>query len=307
MSENSFSVLLGPDPWPELVDAVKSSGCTMVTSFDEADAVVWFGRDPDELVGRLPDGLRWLQVPDAGIEKWMRPEFTGQSFTLTCSSGIYGGQVAEHTLSLLLALFHGLGVFARDTSWTPRVGAVHLIRGSSVLILGGGGIGAALAPLVTCLGASATVVTRSGRAIEGATSSASMDRLFDLLPTADAVVVCLPVTEETRGLVDRDFLDRMKPSAFLVNVARGDLVDTEALLAALEEGSIAGAGLDVTDPEPLPPLHPLFSHPHALVTPHAANPQELKKASFTELVRENCRCFRDGRELSGVVDVNRGY
>lgn len=300
-------VHVGPEPWPELLTAVEESGCQVVAEIAEADAVVWFGRDPNELVGRLPERLRWLQVPDAGIEKWVRPEFTDQDFTLTCASGIYGRQVAEHALALLLGSFHGLFDYARDTSWTPRVGAVRQLRGATVLILGGGGIGAALAPLVSSQGARSIVVTTSGRVVAGADECASMSAVSDLLPQADAVVLCLPVTPDTKYLVDSAFLNSMKPDAVVVNVARGDLVNTDDLLRALDEGVIRGAALDVTDPEPLPDGHPLFNHERVIVTPHVANPGELKKASFVELIRENCRRFVTGCELEAVVDAKRGY
>jgi len=151
------------------------------------------------------------------------------------------------------------------------------------------------------------VLTRSGRTVEGADVSLGADALEAQLADADAVVICLPATPQTRGMVERRFLSLMKPDAVLVNVARGDIVNTQDLLEALDQGRIAGAALDVTAPEPLPDGHPLLRHPRVLVTPHVANPPWLKRASFVTLVRENCRRFAAGQPLEGVVDVDRGY
>jgi D-3-phosphoglycerate dehydrogenase len=150
-------------------------------------------------------------------------------------------------------------------------------------------------------------VTRSGRDVPGATSSVPAERLDEVLRRSDYVVLAAPATSENRSMIAARELDLMKADAWLVNVARGSLVDTDALVGALAEGRIGGAALDVTDPEPLPAGHPLWSEPRALVTPHSANPSGLLLQALAGRVRRNVERFAAGQPLDGVVDVHRGY
>lgn len=150
-------------------------------------------------------------------------------------------------------------------------------------------------------------VTRSGSTVDGARSSHSPDELNRLWPRADAVVLATPATTATRHLIDAEVLAMLPSHAVIVNIARGTLIDTEALVEALRAGAIGGAGLDVTDPEPLPPGHPLWSMPNVLITPHVANPDIAWRPNVAGRVEENLRRYLAGRPLLGVIDRIRGY
>jgi phosphoglycerate dehydrogenase-like enzyme len=152
-----------------------------------------------------------------------------------------------------------------------------------------------------------TVVRRRVQQMDGATAVVGPEQLHDALATADVVFLSLPLTADTLGIIGRAELDRMRPEAVLVNVARGGHVVTDDLVAALRAGTIAGAALDVTDPEPLPDDHPLWHEPRCLITPHTANTVEMVAASIIERVRENVRRFGAGEPLLGVVDLDLGY
>lgn len=300
-------VFVGPDPLSEVVEAVEAGGLVLATSLEDADAVVWFGRDPAELDVALPEGIRWLQIPDAGVEKWIDAGFLDRGFVVTSAAGVYGGQVAEHALALVLACVHQIATYARADSWEPQRVAMGSLAASQVLVVGAGGIGTSLIKLLRPLGCSIVAVTRSGRIVPGADRSVGPDGLDAALASADIVVLAAPATAETVGLINARTLDLMKPTAALVNVARSNLIDHAALLAALEHGVLSAVALDVTDPEPLPSGHLFFNHPRVLITPHVSNPIGLKRISFARHVRENCRRFKNGAALLCVIESARGY
>ena len=169
-------------------------------------------------------------------------------------------------------------------------------------IVGAGGIGRALIELLEPLRVEVLAVTRRGR-----DGTIPADRLGEVWPRAHHVVIAAPATGATRHLVGAEELSAMREDAWLVNVARGSLVDTDALVAALAAGEIAGAALDVTDPEPLPDGHPLWHEPRALITPHVANPDATLRRYLAELVRENVARFAAGEELLSRIDLDAGY
>lgn len=310
MSGNSIQksrVFVGPDTVPEVAKAVEAGGSTLAGSLCDADAVVWFGRDPEELDAVLPQSIRWLQVPDAGVEKWIDAGFLDRGFVVTSAAGVYGGQVAEHALALVLACVHQIATYARAQSWNPRVADMGSLGSSQVTVIGAGGIGTSLIALLRPFGCSIVAVTRSGRMVAGADLSMGPDGLEAALASADIVVLAAPSTAQTLSLINDRTIDLMKPTAALVNVARGNLIDSEALLVALDRGRLSAVALDVTDPEPLPDGHPFFHHPKILITPHVANPAALKRASFAQYVQDNCRRFNHGETLFGVIDSDRGY
>jgi|AntAceMinimDraft_1070359.scaffolds.fasta_scaffold10428_2 phosphoglycerate dehydrogenase-like enzyme len=306
-STQKSRVFVGPDAIPEVVEAVEAGGSTLAGSLSNADAVVWFGRDPAELDAVLPQSIRWLQVPDAGVDKWIDAGFLDRGFVVTSAAGVYGGQVAEHAMALVLACVHQIATYARAESWDPQAAHIGSLGSSQVTVIGAGGIGTALIALLRPFGCSIVAVTRSGRMVPGADLSVGSDGLDTALASADIVVLAAPSTAQTLGLINARTLDLMKSTAALLNVARGNLIDSEALLAALDRGRLSAVALDVTDPEPLPDGHPFFHHPKILITPHVANPAALKRASFAQHVRDNCQRFNSGETLSGVVDSDRGY
>lgn len=296
LPEGRLATALGP--------AVTSAGAEVTDDPVEADALVWCNWRPDGLGETLAEapGLGWVQLPYAGIERFV--SLLDDKRTWTCAKGIYGPAVAEFALALLLAGFRGIDRYSRERRWKEY--PQRTLDASKVAILGAGGIGRSLAKMLAPLGAEVTVVSRSGNPLPEARTLPESETL-SVVAEADAVVLALPLTPATTGLVDRAFLAGMKEGAWLVNVARGQVVVTADLVEALEEGRIGGAALDVTDPEPLPEGHRLFELDNAIITPHVANTAEIGTASLFRLVSENVRRFQEGTELLGRVDPTLGY
>jgi phosphoglycerate dehydrogenase-like enzyme len=174
-------------------------------------------------------------------------------------------------------------------------------------VLGGGGITEALVRLLDPFDCHITVVRRMVNDMDGVDDVLEADRYADALPGADLVVLALALTAETEGIIAADELALMERHAWLVNVARGGHVVTDDLVTALRDGVIGGAGLDVTDPEPLPPDHPLWSLPNCIVTPHVGNTPDMAKPLLFERIATNVRRFGADEELIGLVDVEAGY
>lgn len=301
-------VAVVPDSRPVMYDAfvaaVRDGGGEVVPIAD-AEAIVWADpavSDTFPDVVRAAPRLRWVQLPYAGIEPFAR--HLDDRYIWTCGKGVYAQPVAEHALALALAGLRGLGVYARADAWSGPIG-VNLI-GAKVVVVGGGGICDALLGLLAPFRCSVTVVRRSARPIPGVTVVGT-DALHDVVATADVVFLALALTPETVGIVDARVLDAMQPHAWLVNVARGAHIVTDDVVAALRDGRIGGAALDVTDPEPLPAGHPLWSLPNCIITPHIANTPEMGLPLIAERVRTNVARFAAGEPLEGVVDVALGY
>ena len=288
-------VHVAPEPDRAVEEAVTAAGGRLA-GLDEAEALVWL--DSDSFPEELPDHVRWVQLPSAGVERWL--ERIDRERVWTSAAGAYGRPVAEHALMLMLAGTRRLADCARATSW-QRPPLVPL-DGATVAIIGAGGIGRALIELLEPLRVEVLAVTRRGR-----DGTIPVDRLGEVWPRAHHVVIAAPATGATRHLVGAEELSAMREDAWLVNVARGSLVDTDALVAALAAGEIAGAALDVTDPEPLPDGHPLWHEPRALITPHVANPDATLRRYLAELVRENVARFAAGDELLSRIDLDAGY
>jgi phosphoglycerate dehydrogenase-like enzyme len=286
--------------------AVKDGGGVLVDDVTEADALVWTSpRDPDglrALLARRP-GLPWVQLPWAGIEHYL--DVLDDRRVWTAGQGIYADDVAEHVLALTLAGLRDLKKRALASSWQAPSGLS--LRGANVTVLGAGGITRALVPLLAPLSVRLTVVRRRAEPFAGAVRTLPLEQRTEAIADADVVVVALALTPQTRGVIGRGELAAMKKTAWLINVARGGHVDTDALVDALARGAIGGAALDVTDPEPLPDGHPLWLQPRCLITPHCANTPEMAVPVLTERVRDNVRRRIAGLPLLGVVDVDAGY
>jgi phosphoglycerate dehydrogenase-like enzyme len=272
---------------------------------EEADGVVLhrWGGEPPEVPDPLPERVRWLQLPAAGVETWM--ERLPEGPTVTSAAGAFALPVAEHALALLLAAARCLHTSARATEWIEP--PARSLEGATVAIVGAGGIGRALIELLAPLHVRILAVTRRGNPVPGAERTVPADALDGVLPDADYVVLAAPATGASRRLIDAERIALMRPDAWLINVGRGTLVDTDALVAALDAGKIGGAALDVTDPEPLPPGHPLWLHPRALITPHVATTEGAERVHYERRVRDNVARFAAGEELLGVVDRSAGY
>jgi phosphoglycerate dehydrogenase-like enzyme len=290
----------------DLERAVRDGGGELAP-LESADGLVWLGGSPDELP-ELPDSLRWVQLPSAGVEQWVRSGKVDGARDWTSATGAFGLPVAEHALALMLAADKAIHHFACERSWLGEGRhEVRALEGSTVLIVGAGGIGRALIGLLEPFGADVIAVTRRGRDVPGAARTLAADRLSEVWGEAHHVVIAAPATDGTRRLVGARELAAMREDAWLVNVARGTLVDTDALVEALRAGAIAGAALDVTDPEPLPDGHPLWGLPNVLITPHVATPPEAERRHFAERVRENVRRLAAGEALEGLIDPDGGY
>jgi D-2-hydroxyacid dehydrogenase (NADP+) len=288
------AIHIGPDVPDYLVRAVEDGGGRLV-GLDEAEGVILAG-GPDSL--SLPASVRWVQLPAAGVESWMELVRASPGVQFTSAVGAYSTQVAELALGLLIAGVRGMAGYARKKTWDPQPGGV--LEGSKVAIVGAGGIGRALMRMLEPHDVEVIAITRSGR---DGTLPAS--RLGEVWGTADHFVICAPATDGTRHLVGAPELAQMQPHSWVVNIARGTLIDTDALVAALPR--IGGAALDVTEPEPLPDGHPLWECENALITPHVANPPSTMERDLAERVRENVRRFADGEELLAPISPQAGY
>ena len=277
---------------------------------EAAEVLAWWeGRNGGlaELRPRLPR-LRWVQAPAAGIGDQRLHLVLGNDVTLTSAAGVYGDLVAEHALTLMLALYKRLPELLdlqRRGVWDDL--PTRSLTGQTLGIVGAGGIGRATARLARPFGMRAIGVRRGEGAVPELDQTLPLERLPDMLAAVDVVLLATPLTDRTRGMVDAAFLRAMRPTAVLINVARGGIVVTDDLLQALHEGWIGGAGLDVTDPEPLPEGHPLWRAPNTIITPHHANPPEASHEPIARRFAENLHRYLAGEPLLAVVDPERGY
>lgn len=304
-SQNApLAVHVGPKSAPELLEAVRRAGGDTVP-LAEAEALVYWGSGgPDEVAGMLHDRLRWVQLPSAGVERWVEAGLIRAEPVFTAAVGAYGRTVAEHALAMMLAAARGLHVQARATAWGPP--ASKEFARSTVAVVGCGGIGRALIRLLEPFDCRVLAVADSGP-VPGAERTVARDDFREVLPEADHVVVCAPATPATRGMFAAREFALMREDAWLVNVARGSLVVTADLVEALKAGAIGGAALDVTDPEPLPEGHELWSMEQVLITPHCANPRTSHLRGLAERVTENVARVAAGEQPVGVVPPGRGF
>jgi phosphoglycerate dehydrogenase-like enzyme len=297
----------------EAVESAVEAGGGILSPVDKANVIVWQARthDVSEFAGLVHDGIQWVQLDIAGIENWFTAGLIDGTRVWTCAKGQYNTAVAEHAVALVLAACRRLKTHARAVSWSPTRG--DLLRGRTVGVLGAGGIGQEAIRLLQPFGVRILALTEPGGPVDGADESLGPDQMDYLLSESDIVVVSAPLTPRTRGMIGEAELNRIGANGWLVNVSRGGLVQTDALVAALTEGRIAGACIDVIDPEPLPAGHPLWDLPNALFTSHSANNLDVagqanaKHGAYARLVEENVRRYVEGRELTGVVEPRSGY
>lgn len=288
-----------------VVAAVEEAGGEIV-GLDGARVLVWLG-DPDGFPA-LPDAVEWVALKTAGIEGFVNAGVLDDKRTWTNASGFYAENVAEHALALLLTGLRQIHTSIRD-HWDkePIDTAVRTLRGATVAIVGAGGIGASLTPRLKAGGARVLAVNRSGRPVEGADETLPSSRMDEVWRRTDHVVLAAPSTPETHHLINAESLAALPAHCWIVNVARGPLVDQQALYWALRSGEIAGAALDVTDPEPPAADDPLWSLPNCIITPHIANPSSGLTRELAPWVAENLRRFVAGEELISTVSADRDY
>ncbi|MEO6942750.1 MAG: D-isomer specific 2-hydroxyacid dehydrogenase family protein [Terrimesophilobacter sp.] len=299
-----------PEPTDFFVEAIESAGGTVEPLSQDTRGIVWLSyarsREFSGILDQYPN-IDWVQLPWAGVDAFsgVMARHSGLRPIWTSAKGAYAEPVAEHSLMLILALLRAIPERVVARSWGPKMGTS--LYGANVVIVGAGGVAIELIRLLKLFRTTITVVRRSSVSLEGAQRTVTAAQLHDVLPDADVVVIAAAMTDTTAGLIGAVELAMMKPSAILINVARGGLVDTGALTDALASGGIASAGLDVTDPEPLPDGHPLWSEPRALITCHSADTPEMTTPLLAERVKANVRAFLDHSRFVGLVDPEAGY
>jgi len=307
--EQRVQWLQGAAPGVELVPAATTADVARVVG--DADAVLGACSAPVLDAGSK---VRWIQVYNAGVESCVAvPGLRERGILLTNMQKIAGPVMAEHVMAMVLSFSRRMpqfadaqraGVWRGDTEGGP--GAFGL-AGKTLLVAGLGGIGTEVARLADAFGMRVIATRASKRAAPQFVSQVGTpDQLLALLPEAHVVVNTLPLTPETRGVFDAKAFAAMKTGAYFVNVGRGGTVVTDALVQALQKKTLAGAGLDVTDPEPLPAGHALWSMPNVIVTPHVSADTDDREDRWL-LVRENLRRYVAGEKMLSIVDTARGY
>lgn len=299
-----------PGPWPETITELEEAGHIYTPDLHDAEFLVFNG-GAGQVPDPMPENIRWAQFVFSGIDRLLDAgDLKADGPRWANAAGTYGLPVAETALTLLLNQAHMVKTATMAGSFRVR-GLIDKqggrLHGSTVAIIGAGGIGKVLIEMLRGFGVRIIAVNHSGRIVPGADETFPMSEAGHVWGEADHVVLLAPLTEETRGLVDKHVLAKMKSSAILVNVGRGELVVTEDLVAALESGTIAGAGLDVTDPEPLPESHPLWRMPNCTITPHIACTGSTAIAMIGPQIIANAAAFEAGERMPTEIDPGRGY
>ena len=310
---------------PELPEAIRQHWPQMrvvhLTSYDQipaeihdTDIFAGYTLTPDQLAAA--HRLKWIHVTAAGVAQLMRPDVLASGITVTNSRGIHAIPMAEHTMGMILSFARKFPAslhyqrqhrWAQQEIWDARPRPTEL-KGSTLVIIGFGAIGTELAKRARAFGMRVWAVTRSGHADASLAdwTFPAID-LAKVLPEADYIVLAAPDTPDTHHMIGASELAAMKPSACLVNVSRGGLVDESALVAALQNGTIAGAALDVAEHEPLSQESPLWQMENVFITPHTSSVSENLWPRQTELMLENLDRWFSGRQLINLVDLARGY
>ena len=297
---------------PELEVVRASNQDELMAALPECE--VFFGRVTDQICEAAPK-LRWVQAPSAGVEHVPGVRaLRERDIVVTNSRGAHGPSIGEHTFALLLALTRQLPLCferQRERSWKREdiyFGGAREIRGMTMGLLGYGAIGRGVAQRAK--GFELDLLAVDAQAHDPRPHLDEVwppSRLPELLARSDVVVVSTPLTTETRHLLDAEAIGRMKPDAYLIVVSRGGIVDEAALVEAMQRGHLAGAALDVTEQEPLPPDSPLWDLPNIILTPHTAGASIGKERRVVEIFVDNLRRYRRGEQLVNLVDRERGY
>lgn len=299
-------VSIEPKSFADYELAVVAAGAQLSPINSEVGALIWTDYAKPQALLELLDAnpqIEWVQLPFAGVDAFA--EVLKREVIFTSAKGSYRQPVAEHALALCLALARKIPERVVAKTWGKKF-AVSLYD-SHIVIVGGGGIAEELVSLLRPFNTRVTVVRKHPEKIEGATETVAFDRLDEFIAIADFVVLAAALTEETLYLFDLRRFELMKPTAYLINIARGKMIDSDALKTALESGIIAGAAVDVTDPEPLPDGHALWSTPNLLITPHTADTNAQVIRLFSMRIDENVKAWLGDGEWVGRVDQKLGY
>jgi len=293
------------------VEFVAIGNASSAAELADADAMIGFCYPQILAASR---SIQWVQTMMAGVEQCVAiPAIRERNILLTNMQRVAGPVIAEHTIAMVLAFSRGLDLLIPAQAkgqWlkgeVPR--RMSVIDGKTLLVVGLGGIGGEIAKRAHALGMKVIATRASGRTGPDYVSYVGLpDEMPKLAADADFIVNATPLTPETRGIFNAALFGKMKPTAYFINVARGGSVVTDDLVAALRSGKIAGAGLDVTDPEPLPPQHPLWTAPNVIITPHVSSDSELGDDGEVAVIKENVRRYVAGEKMLSVVDTAKGY
>lgn len=286
-------ILPGTDE--ELIEAIQS-------------AEILCGRPGLDLLEKA-ENLRWVQVTSAGVDRLPLPELRSRDIILTNARGMHGDTIADHVMALILARTRQLPTRFENQKrrrW-ERGGNSRELAGSTMGVVGLGGIGSKVAQRAIGFGMEVVGTRRSGAGVPGVRRVTTPDRIRDLLPLCEYLVICCPLTPETDGLIGESELSALPTGAYLVNIARGAIVVESALIEALRKGHLDGAGLDVFSEEPLPSGSPLWDMQNVIITPHVAGQQANYATKAARRFAENLRRWHQGEPLKWVVDFDIGY
>lgn len=302
------------DAFPDFIVGQLQSYDRVPEEIVDTDVFVGWSLRPEQF--KIAGKLKWIHSPAAAVHQLMYPDLINSDVILTNSSGVHGPVVAEHAIAVILALAKRLPqamhyqtrkIWAQELLWNEHPRPREVAR-ATVLVAGMGGIGSEFAVRAKALGMKVIAIRENPAKGAGPADEVyGPEKIDELLPQADFVLLCTPVTPATTAIINRERLNKMKFGAYLINVARGPLVDEAALIEALQEQRIAGAALDVFVEEPLPAESPFWSLDNVLITPHTAAVTEKLWERHYELIVENMRRFLAGKPLLNEVDKRRGY
>lgn len=279
-----------------------------------ADADAFIGNITPEMV-RAGKNLKWVQVRSAGVETVLHRSgstaLRDSPIILTNNQIVQGPEIADHAMAMLLALARGLPVYfdqRKAKVWKPRRDVLIELNGRTAVIIGFGGIGQQIAVRAWAHGMRVIGVDPEDMPYSPMVSKVvKPDQLDEVLPEADVVFISAPHTPESHKMMGARQFELMRKNGYFIAVSRGGLYDIDALVKALDSRHLAGAGVDVTDPEPLPATHPLWNFDNVIITPHIAGRSDKDAARMTGTIKENIRRFVAGKPLINVVDKQKGY
>lgn len=309
-----------PEVLPHQVERLKQAGVEDIVVVTDRHSLLRELRTADALVGEMDPEilehagqLKWVQALASGVDAFLFEEFIESDIVLTSEKGLVGEHLADHAFALLLGLTRMIPQAARQVNWDPDMRMRmrmenRELSGKTATLIGLGGTGVSVARRASAFGLRCLAVdpdvTSGPPEVERIVTP---DRLSEIASESDIIIVCCPKTAQTTNMIDASVFDAMPNNGYVINVTRGGIIDERALMAALDSGKLAGAGLDVVSEEPLPDDNPLWRYDNVLITPHTAGASQFRVGRILERVFTNIERFQRGDELEGVIDKRKGY